>query len=171
MNMASLDPAMKRQPAVALEVRDQIEDFLAHVAHIIDDDKLEAWPDLFAQDAEYEITTRENLEKNRPIGIMYCDSRGMLQDRILAMRTANIFEKHTYCHILGRPEIAEVGSKRYAVRSNFTVHRTMYTGSMELFTLGRYEDVISLESGQPVFIKRQVVLDPRSLDTLLVIPL
>ena len=170
MNMASQAPALKK-PAVTLEVRDQIENFLVRTAHLIDADKLEAWPELFSADAVYEITTRENLEKNRPIGIMYCEGRGMLQDRILAMRTANIFEKHTYCHLLGRPEITDEGGKRYAVRSNFTVHRTMYTGSMELFTVGRYDDLISLESGEPVFIKRQVVLDPRSLDTLLVIPL
>jgi 3-phenylpropionate/cinnamic acid dioxygenase small subunit len=171
MNMPNQDPALKRPSAVSLEVRDRIEDFLVHAAHIIDDDQLEAWPGLFAANAEYEITTRENLEKNRPIGIMYCDSRGMLEDRILAMRTANIFEKHTYCHILGRPQITDEGGQRYAVRSNFTVHRTMYTGSTELFSLGRYVDLISLESGEPVFLKRQVVLDPRSLDTLLVIPL
>jgi 3-phenylpropionate/cinnamic acid dioxygenase small subunit len=170
MNMASLDPALNK-PAVTLEVRDQIENFLVRTAHLIDDDKLEAWPELFAQDAVYEITTRENLEKNRPIGIMYCEGRGMLQDRILAMRTANIFEKHTYCHLLSRPEITDEGGQRYTVRSNFTVHRSMYTGSVELFTLGRYTDLISLESGEPVFVKRQVVLDPRSLDTLLVIPL
>lgn len=171
MNMANLDPALKRQPAVSLQVRDQIENFLTHTAHLIDDDQLEAWPELFAQDCVYEITTRENLAKKRPIGIMYCEGRGMLQDRILAMRTANIFEEHTYCHTLSRPEITDEGGQRYAVRTNFTVHRTMYTGAMDLFTLGRYVDLISLESGEPVFIKRQVVLDPRLLDTLLVIPL
>jgi anthranilate 1,2-dioxygenase small subunit len=170
MNMASQDPALK-QPAVSHDVRDQIENFLVHGAHLIDDDKLEAWPELFTPDAVYEITTRENLAKNRPIGIIYCEGRGMLQDRVLAMRTANIYEEHTYCHMLSRPEITDEGGQRYTVRSNFTVHRTMYTGSTELFTLGRYVDLISLEGGEAVFIKRQVVLDPRSLDTLLVIPL
>lgn len=162
---------MTKQKPVDQETRSQIQDFLVRAAHLIDDDRLEEWPGLFSADALYEITTRENLELNRPIGIIRCEGQGMLKDRVVAMRTANIFEAHTYCHLIGQPEITAQGGRRYAARSNFLVHRTMYTGATELFALGKYVDLISLEGAEPVFLQRQVVLDPRSLDTLLVIPL
>ncbi|MDO9215746.1 MAG: aromatic-ring-hydroxylating dioxygenase subunit beta, partial [Lacisediminimonas sp.] len=119
----------------------------------------------------YEITTRENLEAGLPLGIMLCEGVGMLADRIKALRTANIYEAQTYVHITARPQIWEEGRDCYGLRSNFTVYRTMYTGAVELFALGKYQDLISVADGEPRFLKRQVVLDPRRIDTLLVIPL
>jgi anthranilate 1,2-dioxygenase small subunit len=161
--------AQPKQPAPA--VREMLENFLVDYCHQLDDGNIDQWTRFFRQDAIYEITTRENQEAGRPIGIMYCVGRGMLEDRILAMQTANVFEAHTYCHMLGRPHIKVQADGRYAVRSNFTVYRTMYTGAVELFTLGKYCDTIVVENGLPLFLHRQVVLDPRLLDTLLVIPL
>ena len=86
---------------IDLELRARICDFFADYAHVIDDDYLEEWPKFFAQDCIYQITTKENYQSNLPVGIMYCEGRGMLNDRVKALRTANIFEPHSYCHILG----------------------------------------------------------------------
>ena len=50
--------------------------------------------------------SRHNQRKPRaglPIGIMRCVGRGMMVDRVKAFHTANIFEPHTYNHMIGHP--------------------------------------------------------------------
>ena len=51
--------------------------------HALDNDRLEQWPDFFTDDCLYEIVPRENADAGLPIGIIYCDSKKMLQDRVV----------------------------------------------------------------------------------------
>ena len=68
-------------------MRDAIEDLLADYAEAIDDGQLERWPGFFTEDGEYQIITRESYDAGLPIGILYCDSRSMMEDRVRALRT------------------------------------------------------------------------------------
>jgi anthranilate 1,2-dioxygenase small subunit len=68
-------------------VRDVIENLLADYAEAIDDDALERWPGFFTEAGEYQIISRESHDAGLPIGILYCDSRAMMEDRVLALRT------------------------------------------------------------------------------------
>jgi len=149
----------------------QIEDFLNDYAHCLDDDQVESWPAFFTEDANYQVTTRENHEAGRPLGIIYCEGRGMMEDRVRALREANIFEAHVYCHTLSRPDVWQAGPETLQARTNFTIHRTMYNGEAELFATGRYLDTIVRTPSGLAFKDRRVVLDSRRIDTLLVVPL
>src|SRR6266478_5111870 len=141
------------------EARAQIEELLARYAHAIDNDLIEDWPLFFIDDGQYLVTTRENLAKERPIGIMYCDGGGMMQDRITALRQAIVFEPHVYRHIVGGTliEAAEDGS--YTVESNFHILRTGVDGAIVTYGCGRYLDEIITDGGEMRFRKRTVVLD------------
>ena len=140
-------------------------------AHAIDDDRLEDWPGFFTDDGLYRIVTRENHEAGMPLAIVHCDGAAMMRDRVRAMRTANIFEPHTYCHTLGAAEIAEGEDGTHTARTNFTVVRTMHSGAMSIFACGRYLDRIVEADGALEFAERIVVCDSRTVDTLLVVPL
>jgi anthranilate 1,2-dioxygenase small subunit len=159
--MAALDPAEFLR----------IDTFLTGYAHGLDDGLTDDWPSFFAEDGVYQITTRENHEAGYPIGIMLCEGRGMMQDRMLALRTANVYEPQALCHILGRPEVHEESPGIYAARSNFSVFRTMESGEASLFATGKYLDRIVLQDGVPRFKARRVILDSRCIDVLLVVPL
>ena len=100
-------------------VRVQIEELLARYAHAIDNDALENWPLFFIKDGQYLVTTRENHANGWPVGIMYCDGRGMMQDRVTALRQAIVFEPHVYRHIVGSILISPAADGSYAVESNF----------------------------------------------------
>jgi 3-phenylpropionate/cinnamic acid dioxygenase small subunit len=152
-------------------VRASIEDFLLDYAHRIDDGDLQGWPDFFTEDGTYKIVTRENFEAGLPVGIMLCDGRGMMADRMLALETANIFEPHTYCHLLGRPSLSTAVDGRYKVRTNFSVIRTMQDGTSQIFATGKYLDVIVMDDRRPLLSERLVVLESRRVDILLVYPL
>lgn len=150
---------------------DTIADLIIAYAHDIDDGALDGWPEYFTQDGTYTILTRENLAQGLPMGIMYCQGRGMMADRIKAMQTANIFEAHTYCHLLGRSQISAEADGSYQARTNFNVIRTMQDGASEMFAVGKYLDVIEMQDGKPLFRERKVVLESRRVDILLVYPL
>jgi 3-phenylpropionate/cinnamic acid dioxygenase small subunit len=148
-----------------------IANFLEHYCHTLDDGSVDDWSAFFEEDAVYQVTTRENVAANRPIGIVLCEGRGMMDDRIKALKIANIFESHTFRHIVGRPLVEPEFEGRYRVRSSFSVFRIMYTGQTDLFATGRYEDIVSVSEDGIRFAERIVVLDSRALDTLMVYPL
>ena len=85
-------------------MREQIEARMSrlHADYVdcIDNDLLEAWPDFFTPDALYRILTRDALANDWPAGLMHCEGRGMLHDRILSLRRANIYEPHGYRHLI-----------------------------------------------------------------------
>jgi anthranilate 1,2-dioxygenase small subunit len=159
---ARFDPAL----------RERIEDLLCDYAHALDDGQIDRWPGFFTETCVYHVTTREGHEAGLPIGIMRCVGRGMMLDRVKAFHTANIFEPHSYNHVLGRASMAlGPAPDTFACRSNFHVFRIMQDGRTDLFATGRYMDTIVLDGGAAKFEQRIVVLDSRQVDILLVLPL
>jgi anthranilate 1,2-dioxygenase small subunit len=153
-----------------LALRARIEDLHARYVHLIDDDQLEELTGLFATDGLYRVQTRENHELDLPLSLIYCDNAAMIADRITALRTANIFEPHVYCHMTSALRILSRDGKGWRTRSNFSVIRTMSEGDCMIFACGKYLDHIVEVDGALRFKERVAVLDSRRIDTLLVIP-
>src|SRR5688572_5286187 len=143
----------------------------ADYARAIDDDRLEDWPDFFTDPCLYTITSADNHRQGLPAGIIYADSRGMLKDRVAAIREANVYERQAYRHVVGLPAI--LGEREGTARTEtpFIVVRIMRDGTMGLFATGRYVDVLVEEAGTLRFRERVVVCDSSRIDTLLAIPL
>ena len=148
-----------------------IDDLNAAYADCIDDDRLEEWPDFFAADCRYLITNRESHAAGLRHGIIYCASHGMLVDRVMAMRRANMFEPHRYRHIIGPARLGKTEAGVVEARANFLAVRIMHDGDSRVFATGRYLDRVAIGAAPFRFIERTVVLDSRKVDTLLVIPL
>jgi len=149
----------------------RIEDFMIRYVHCVDDDRLEAWPDFFAERCLYKIVSRENHDRGLPLGVMECDSRGMLKDRIASLRRANVYEPQTYRHQISALEVERLDGQRFKCRSNYLVVRTMADGAMSLFSTGRYLDRLVAEGDDFLIEERLVVFESRQIETLLVIPL
>ena len=143
----------------------------ADYARAIDDDRLEAWPEFFADSCVYTITSVDNYRRGLPVGLMYADSKGMLQDRVTALRQANIYERQAYRHLVGLPAILGEGEGGVRVETPFLVVRIMRDGRMDLFATGRYVDTVVETAGALRFRERVVVCDSSRVDTLLAIPL
>jgi anthranilate 1,2-dioxygenase small subunit/terephthalate 1,2-dioxygenase oxygenase component beta subunit len=155
-----------------LELRFAVQDLNTRYAQAIDDNRIEAWPDFFAEECRYLITTADNVERGLPIGLMYATSRAMLRDRVKSLRDANVYEAQRYRHVLGTPLIEALENGAVRAQTNFLVVRVMHSGETILFASGRYQDRIALESGgQARFLEKTVILDSRQIDTLLAIPL
>ena len=148
-----------------------VEAFLGDYMLAIDSDRLEEWFDFFTPEGTYRVTTRENEELGLPLNIMSCRGHGMFKDRITALRTANIFEPHVYCHIPGALRITGMKGDVIESESTFTIIRTTNHGDMRVFVCGRTRDRVLLSEAGPKLIDRTVILDSRQIDTLLVIPI
>lgn len=144
---------------------------LAEYAHCIDDDRIEEWPGLFTDPCLYRITTRDNHARGFPASIMMCDSRGMLMDRVVSVRTANVFEPHRYRHMVSCIRVVESGEASWRLRSNYLVTRTMRDGTMAVFSTGEYQDRIVLDEGEPRFSERIVICDHGMINNLIALPL
>ncbi len=169
-----MDAIQANEPPViseALALRLGVDALYAEYAQVIDDDKLEEWPGLFVENGRYRVTTRENYDHGHALSVVYCDGRGMMADRIAALRTANIYEPHVYCHLTSCARILKSSPDEIHARANFSVIRTMQEGDSTIFACGRSIDVIVPRDGRLLFKERLVVIDSRRVDTLLVIPI
>src|ERR1700722_3526171 len=149
----------------------ELDALYADYAHCLDNDALEEWPDFFTDDCGYRITSAENFEAGLPIGIVYATSKGMLVDRIMALRKANIYEPQRYRPLIGAIKIGAEEHGVLPVVANLIVVRIMQDGAMILFAAGRYVDRLVRQGGAWKFARKDVVLDSRQIDTLLAIPL
>jgi anthranilate 1,2-dioxygenase small subunit len=154
-----------------IAVRLGVDALIAAYVDCIDEDRLEAWPDFFADPCRYVIISRADHDAGLRHGIIYAASRGMLNDRVMALRKANIFEPHRYRHIVGPTRVVGVADGVAEVRSNFLAVRIMHDRDTQLFATGRYLDRIDATGAPYRFKERIVVLDSHKIDTLLVIPL
>ena len=139
--------------------------------HAIDNDQLERWPQCFTENCIYQIIPRTAFEQGHPIGVWYCDNRGMLEDRVSSIREVNVYEPHVYRHIIGPTEILEFTDGAYNAQTSYIVVRTMHDGEMTVFSAGRYVDEIVVAQDEALLRRRIVVTDSARFDTLVVIPI
>jgi len=153
-------------------MNNQLIQLNADYAAAIDDDRLEDWPGFFTEECLYRVTTRDNHRRGMPAGLIYADSRGMLADRVLSLRKANVYEAQGYRHLVGVPRILE-GSAQTALKvcTPFLVMRIDRQGFTDVFATGQYLDEVVSEGEAMLFKSRDVVCDSSRIDTLLAIPL
>ena len=157
---------------VSLELKGEVENLLNTYAQCIDDDDLENWPSFFTKKCLYQVVPRENHEVGLPTAVMWCDSHGMLNDRITALRHANVYQVQWYRHILSNPVMSTSDNgKTINVQSNYAVFKTCNEGDSTVYNVGRYIDVIVREEGVLKFKERTAIYDTHRITTLMVIPI
>lgn len=148
----------------------------ASYVRCIDSDQLEAWPDFFTDPCFYQITTADNYRRGLPAGLVWADTQGMLKDRVSALREANIYEQHSYRHMLGQPAVlsesgAGTGVHEADSETPFLVLRITGNGPTDVFASGVYMDRYLINGDRALLRRRVVVCDSSRIDTLLALPL
>jgi len=164
--MIEIDPSTVSGPAypavVALEYA---------YGRCIADNRLEEWPDFFADQCLYRVVPRENDQLGLPLSVMMCDSKGMLQDRVRSLREANIYNIHYPLHQISNIEILGEENGTLDVGATYSAFQTDREGHTKVFSVGRYRDKIVFVQGQPRFREKIVVLDTFNVQNLLAVPL
>jgi anthranilate 1,2-dioxygenase small subunit len=146
-------------------------DLFAAYGALIDAAEFDAWLALFATTCTYHIVPRENYERGLPAGLVYCDSRAMLEDRIRALCEANKYNIHIDRHLIGLPRLIGEGGYAQLVEAPFAVYQTDQEGETRLFATGLYRDRLVVEAGGLRFRDKLVLLDTFAVPSLLATPL
>ena len=151
--------------------RDAVVALLADYVHLIDEDRLEDWVELFTDDCTYKILSRENVEAGYPLELMACNNKGMLRDRVVSLREANLYNLHTDKHVLSVVRVLGVDDGVWSVQANFSVYQSTLDGETDLFAVGTYRDKVVFQEGRPLFAEKLVVNDTFAVARMLSTPI
>jgi anthranilate 1,2-dioxygenase small subunit len=146
-------------------------DLYANYGGLIDAAEWVEWLELFARECRYSIVPRENFDRGLPAGLVYCDSRAVLEDRIMALQEANKYNIHWDRHLIGLPRLIGDEGGEIAVEATFAVYQTDQEGESRLFATGLYRDRVVEEAGRLRFRDKLVLLDTFAVPSLLSTPL
>jgi 3-phenylpropionate/cinnamic acid dioxygenase small subunit len=144
----------------------------AAYARCIDDDRLEEWPGFFFERCLYTITTFDNHRDGLAAGVIYAETRAMLEDRVSALREANIYERQRYRHLVGASSLLAQEGGATLAETPFLVARIMRDGRTDVFATGKYLDRIAQDADGALRLRERIVVcDSSRFDTLVALPL
>ncbi len=151
-------------------LRTRLADLYCAYGDALDDGELERWPDFFTEDCLYQVIPRENFERGLPIALIYCESRGMLADRVIAIRETALYVPRLVRHFISNIRLRAIGPDGLRLTANFALCQTMADQPSALFLCGRYHDRVVEGSGELRFAQRICVYDSTIVPTSLVYP-
>ena len=83
----------------------EVNEFNAAYAAALDEQRLIDWVEMFTEDAFYVVISRENADHGLPVGLIYCDSKGMIHDRAFALEKTAMFAPRYLRHIIGNLQV------------------------------------------------------------------
>ena len=168
---ATLDAAAAANSAGAVALRHRVRDLYDEVADLLDDDRVEAFPDHFIDECLYRVTSRENHDQGLPGAMMYCEGIAMLRDRILALRETQVYEPRSWRHFISGVRVLSVDGDAIRARANFLVTEAMSDAEPTLFMVGRYEDELVRRDGRLLFRVRLAICDNHHVRRSIVMPI
>jgi anthranilate 1,2-dioxygenase small subunit len=151
--------------------REVLEDLHLRYVDALDDDHLEAWPELFTDGCSYRVMSAENEAQGLPLAVIRADSRGMLRDRVAALRSTAMYIPRTMRRLVTNVHVLSADERAIAAKARFAVFQTLPDEPTTVFAVGTYHDVAVLDDdGAWRFREKRCVYDgiiPNSL----VIPL
>jgi 3-phenylpropionate/cinnamic acid dioxygenase small subunit len=154
----------------AAAVKAAVQDVFDAYMDCLDDERFEEWPGFFLENGVYKIVARENVERDLPLATWSCLSRGMMQDRVVAIRNASVFSPRYMRHVAGGVRILEASAGRCCVGSSFSVFETSQDEMTKVFMVGKYRAQVVITEEGPRFQELLVIYDTSLIPGLLVFP-
>ena len=155
--------------SVGLRLR--LADLYAAYDDALDEGDWERWPEFFTDNGVYKITPRENFEQGLPAAMVYCESRAMLVDRIVALREALVFAPRLIRRVTGSPRLRAAEPDGMRLGASFALFQTMLNEPSSMFLCGRIYDRVVEDCGALRFAERIVVTDATNVPVSLVFPI
>jgi anthranilate 1,2-dioxygenase small subunit len=144
---------------------------MAEYAMALDENRLEDWVELFAEECDYKVITRENVEQNLPNVLMWCDNKNMLRDRVESYRHVNLYNPHYDRHVLGPLRFTRQESPRWSFDVSYSLFQTELEGASRLFSVGRYQVQALVQDGKARLTAVTVIADTGLIPSLLATPI
>jgi salicylate 5-hydroxylase small subunit len=155
---------------VGLELRARLADLYCAYDDALNDGALELWPELFTEACVYKVIPRENFEHGYPVALIYCESRDMLIDRVVALRDTALFAPRIARRVTSGVCVRAIEAEGLRLTASFAVFQTMQDQPSELFLCGRCQDRVVDDAGMLRFAERLCIYDSTIVPTSLVYP-
>lgn len=167
-----LDPAANDRRIEALLLHREIEDFNTAYAAALDEQRLDDWAEMFTDDAFYVVISRENADRGMPVGLIYCENKGMIQDRAFALKNTEMFAPRYLRHIVGNLQIlGEEPNRDIRARANYLVVQVLFDRpEAKLHQVGVYHDKFRRVGDRLKLAERRCVYDNLLVDNALCLP-
>ena len=90
----------------------------------LNDGELERWPELFTDACVYKVMPRENHEQGFPVAVIYCESRNMLIDRVVALRETALYAPRIVRRITSGVCVRAIEADGLRLTANFALFQT-----------------------------------------------
>jgi len=137
------------------------------------DDEIAGWPDLFTEDALYQIVARENFERGMIWPTMSCEGRGMLRDRVTAIQRTSVYTPRQMRHVISGIRIVGDVPNGYRTQATFLIGESGPDGESRLFAIGRYFDIVVRDDDAAAgfrFAEKTCVYDGNLIPSTLIFP-
>ena len=155
----------------ARELRLELETLYAEYVACIDNDELERFPDFFTENCLYKVQPRSNYERGLPLATWRSESRGMLRDRVAAIRQLSTYGPRHLRHFVSGIRICGWDGDALCCEANYAVFETLPEQLTRVFQVGRYLDRIEVDAGRLRFAEKLCVFDSELIPNTLVYPI
>jgi anthranilate 1,2-dioxygenase small subunit len=156
----------------ALLLHHEIEQFNAAYAAALDEQRLSDWAEMFTDDGFYVVISRENADRKLPVGLIYCENKGMIHDRAFALEKTSMFAPRYLRHIVGNLQVlGDEPNGDIRARANYVVMQVLFDRpDAKLHQVGVYYDKFRRVGDQLKLAERRCVYDNLLVDNALCIP-
>lgn len=164
---AVVDPRLE-----AVLLRHEVETFNTLYAAALDEQRLMDWVELFDDNALYVVLSRENFERNLPVGLIYCENKGMIRDRAFALKETAMFAPRYMRHLIANLAVeAEASDGTIAARANYVVLQVLFDRpDATLHQVGTYYDRFRRTAKGLKLVERRCVYDNLLVPNALCLP-
>jgi anthranilate 1,2-dioxygenase small subunit len=156
----------------SLLLRHEIESFNSLYAAALDEQRLMDWAEMFTDDALYVVLSRENHDRHLPVGLIYCENKGMIRDRAFALQETAMFAPRYLRHMIANHTV--LGEERdgtIAARANYVVLQVLLDRpDATLHQVGVYYDKFRQVDGVLKLAERRCVYDNLLVPNALCLP-
>src|SRR5262249_17063018 len=145
----------------ALLLHHEGDAFNAAYAAALDDGRLTDWGEMFTDDAFYVVISRENADRGLPVGLIYCENKGMIFDRAFALEKTAMFAPRYLRHVIGNLQVlGEEANGDIRARANYVVLQVLFDRpEAKLHQVGVYHDRFRRVGDRLKLAERRCVYD------------
>ena len=155
----------------ARELRLELEELYGAYAACLDEERFEEWPEFFTDDCLYKIVPRENFERGLPLATWFCERKGGLRDRVVAIRKTMMYAPRYVRRLVTGIRILGWEGEMLAVRANYLALETLLDEPTRVFNCGQYRDRLVVADDRLRFKEKLCIFDSLLVLNSLIYPL
>ncbi len=156
--------------AALREARFDIEEFHYEYCATLERGDVERWPDFFTDDANYHVIARDNAESNLPLGLIYCEGKGMMRDRAYALLHTEMYAPRYLQLRVSNVRVLDIDGARLTAESSFLLLETLVDEPSRVQLVGKYHDVFVRTPTGLLIAARKAIYDSVVINNCLVFP-